>query len=224
MLDETRVVVLTNVSLEHTEVLGTTREAIAAEKLAVVRPGSAVVLGEPEWEGQATAAGAARVIVVGERACNRLLQARARSRPPRRRHSSGDGPTRACSTPCRFPGRLERRPGEIRDGAHNPGGVRWLVEHLPPDDYTVMASILADKDVDAMLAALAAVGRRFVACSSSSPRSLPAAELAGRARAHFELVEARDDPLDALEVAHALGEPVLVTGSLYLLADLEAAE
>jgi hypothetical protein len=43
------------------------------------------------------------------------------------------------------------------------------VEHLPPDGYTVMASMLADKDVDAMLAALAAVGRRFVACGSSSP-------------------------------------------------------
>jgi hypothetical protein len=36
-------------------------------------------------------------------------------------------------------------------------------------------------------------------------------------------VEARDDPFAALGRAHELGEPVLVTGSLYLLADLEAA-
>ena len=43
------VVVLTNVSLEHTEVLGGTREAIAREKLAVAGPGATVVLGEPEW-------------------------------------------------------------------------------------------------------------------------------------------------------------------------------
>ena len=121
-----------------------------------------------------------------------------------------------------LPGRLERRPGEIRDGAHNPDGVRWLVEHLPAGDYTVMASILADKDVDAMLTALAAVGRRFVACRSSNPRSLPAEELADRARDSFDVVEARDDPREALAHAHALGEPVLVTGSLYLLADLEA--
>ena len=54
---------LTNVSLEHTEVLGTTREAIAAEKLAVTRPGCTVVLGEPEWEELARAAGAGRVLV-----------------------------------------------------------------------------------------------------------------------------------------------------------------
>ena len=25
-----------------------------------------------------------------------------------------------------LPGRLEKRPGEVRDGAHNPDGVRWL--------------------------------------------------------------------------------------------------
>src|SRR6266567_5300740 len=46
----TRVVVLTSVALDHMDVLGDTREAIAAEKLAVVRPGSTVVLGEPEWQ------------------------------------------------------------------------------------------------------------------------------------------------------------------------------
>ena len=121
-----------------------------------------------------------------------------------------------------LPGRLERREGEIRDGAHNPEGVRWLVEHLPADDYTVMASILADKDVDGMLERLSTVGRRFVACRSSSPRALGAGELAAQARPFFDVVEARDDPGQALALAHALGEPVLVTGSLYLLADLEA--
>ena len=214
VLDETRVVVLTNVSLEHTDVLGSTREAIAAEKLAVIHPGCAVVLGEREWEPLARAAGAGDVVV--ETGGSAALAAAAASaflgRPVDASGAAG----------IALPGRLERRPGEIRDGAHNPDGVRWLVEHLPADDYTVMASILADKDVDAMLAALAAAGRRFVACRSSNPRSLPTEDLAGRARDRFEVVEARDDPRDALELAHALGEPVLVTGSLYLLADLEA--
>ena len=214
VLDETRVVVLTNVSLEHTDVLGSTREAIAAEKLAVIHPGCAVVLGEREWEPLARAAGAGDVVV--ETGGSTALAAAAASaflgRPVDASGAAG----------IALPGRLERRPGEIRDGAHNPDGVRWLVEHLPADDYTVMASILADKDVDAMLAVLAAAGRRFVACRSSNPRSLPAEDLAGRARNRFEVVEARDDPRDALELAHSLGEPVLVTGSLYLLADLEA--
>jgi len=59
------VQVVTNVALEHTEVLGTTREAIAAEKLAVVQPGATVVLGEPEWEALARENGAAQVVVAG---------------------------------------------------------------------------------------------------------------------------------------------------------------
>jgi hypothetical protein len=37
-------------------------------------------------------------------------------------------------------------------------------------------------------------------------------------------VEAFADPVAALARAHELGEPVLVTGSLFLLADLAAAE
>src|SRR6185312_15463969 len=61
----TRVVVLTNVALEHTDVLGDTREAIAAEKLAVVQPGSTVVLGDAEWEALAYANGAHAVVLAG---------------------------------------------------------------------------------------------------------------------------------------------------------------
>src|SRR5262245_37936253 len=57
------VQVLTNVALEHVDVLGSTREAIAEEKLAVVRSGATVVLGEREWEGIALRNGAARVVV-----------------------------------------------------------------------------------------------------------------------------------------------------------------
>src|SRR5262249_30684344 len=59
-----RVVVLTNIALEHTDVLGSTREEIAAEKLAVVSPGAVVVVGEREWEEAAREVGASRIDVV----------------------------------------------------------------------------------------------------------------------------------------------------------------
>ena len=214
VFDATRVVVLTNVSLEHTEVLGTTREAIAAEKLAVIRPGCTAVLGEPEWESEARAAGAGRVVVA--EGGSRALAAEAA------RAFLGEDVDLSALERVHLPGRLERRgEREVRDGAHNPEGARWLVARLRPEKFTVVASILRDKDVEGMLEELAALGDHFVATGSSNPRALAAKELAARARPLFASVEARDDPAEAVSLAHALGEPVLVTGSLYLLADLE---
>ncbi|MGL6280651.1 MAG: bifunctional folylpolyglutamate synthase/dihydrofolate synthase [Gaiella sp.] len=217
VLDRTVVVVLTNVGLEHTDVLGETREAIAREKLAVVRRGCTVVLGEPEWEALAREAGAAEVelavggdpLALAHVAVEAFLG-----------HPVDPAPAAAVV----LPGRLERRDGEIRDGAHNPDGVRWLVERLRPGRFVLCASMLADKDVDAMLDGLAELGDVLVVTTSSSPRALGAAELAERARGRFAHVEIEPEPLRALARAHALGEDVLVTGSLYLLADLAAAE
>jgi dihydrofolate synthase/folylpolyglutamate synthase len=205
------VVLLTNVALEHTDVLGSTREAIAREKLAVVRPGATVVLGEPEWEGEARARGAREVVVGGAReAASAFL-----GRPVEH------------DVDAELAGRLERRGEEVRDGAHTPAAAAWLLERLPRRDYVVCASILADKDADGILAVLARAGRALVATRSSNPRALAAEELARRAAPWFERVEAVPDPAAALARARALagpGGPVLVTGSLYLLADLSSGD
>ncbi len=211
------VQVVTNVALEHTEVLGTTREAIAAEKLAVVQPGATVVLGEPEWEELARANGAAQVVCAG-RSNLALGLAAAEAFLGR----SVDG-----HIEVQLPGRLERLsedPLEIWDGAHNLAGLGYALPRLPSARYVVVASILADKDVDGMLAALSVLGDRLVATSSSNERALSAAELARRAGPFFSHVEPIEDPAEALAHARALGEPVLVTGSLYLLADLAKDE
>jgi dihydrofolate synthase/folylpolyglutamate synthase len=127
--------------------------------------------------------------------------------------------------PVSVPGRLETRAHELRDGAHNVEGVRWLLDRLDlAVDRTLCVSILRGKRAEEMVALLAAAGRRLVATASTSARALPAPELAALARPHFDRVEIEPDPVRAVQRAHALGEPVLVTGSLYLLADLARAE
>ncbi len=198
---DARVVLLTNVALEHTEVLGDTRELIASEKLAVAGPKAIVVLPDEEFAhlvfGNEVRVGGAR------EAAEAFL-----GRPVELVDAS-------------LPGRLEVRDGEVRDGAHTPDAVDWLLERLPePHDYVVVASILGDKDADGILERLGRAGRSLVATRSSNERALPAGEVAARGRTWFEVVDTVDDPREALSHAHALGPRVLVTGSLYLLADL----
>jgi dihydrofolate synthase / folylpolyglutamate synthase len=214
------VVVLTNVGLEHTAQLGETREEIAVEKLAVVQPGTAVVLCEPEWESLARSSGAETTVLTGR--SNLALAVAAaetflgRTVDP----ASAEGLT--------LPGRLERRGGaplEIWDGAHNLDAVGWLLPRLPDRQYVVVASILRDKNAEGMLAALSAVGDTLVATASTNARALSAEELATLARRWFGRTETERDPDDAVERARSIAGPagaVLITGSLYLLADLAA--
>jgi dihydrofolate synthase/folylpolyglutamate synthase len=202
----TRVVLLTSVGLDHVDVLGSTLEKIAAEKLAVVHTGNIAVLPDDTWRHHVPPGCEIRLGGAREAA------------------EAFVGHPIDASVSVSVPGRLERRDGEIRDGAHNPDGVRWLLDRLPAADYTLCVSVLRDKDVDAMLESLAHAGRRLVATESGSGRALAAEELASRARGRFAIVEVEPDPRRAVRRAHALGEPVLVTGSLYLLAALAAAE
>jgi dihydrofolate synthase / folylpolyglutamate synthase len=208
---DARVVVLTNVSLEHTEVLGETRAEIAREKLAVVAPGATVVLGEPEWEGPAHERGAGHVVHaddVGRAAAEQFLG----------RRLDGD-------VAVDLAGRLEARGEDVFAGAHNPAGVAWLVDRLPRNDYVVCAAVLADKDVRAMLAALRAAGSSLVATQARTDRALSPDALAAAAREFFAHVECVPDATSALQRAHELAGPdgaVLVTGSLYLVRDLYA--
>ena len=204
---DSRVVHLTNVGLEHTDVLGGTREQIAREKLAVVKPGTAVVLGESEWEAYAWERGARAVVRGGAREAAETFLGRVIDHEP---HVS-------------LPGRFERRGGdELWDGAHTPEGVDWLLARLPDREWVVLASVLGDKDVEGILERLGRAGRTLVATRSSNERALGEKELAARAEAYFDHVEALADPAAALARARELG-PVLATGSLYLLADLYAS-
>jgi dihydrofolate synthase/folylpolyglutamate synthase len=216
-----RVVVLTNVALDHMDVLGETREAIAAEKLAVVQAGATVVLAEPEWAPLAEANGAAKVVLT---APSNLALALAAAEA-----FLGEPVEAGSAAEVALPGRLERRserPLEIWDGAHNLAGVAYLLPRVPERDYVLVSSILEDKRPELMLEALSVLGSRLVATESSNSRSLPAGELAARAERYFDHVETVVNPADARRRALALAGPdgaVLVSGSLYLLTDLSGS-
>jgi dihydrofolate synthase / folylpolyglutamate synthase len=199
------VVLLTNVTLEHADVLGETPEEIAREKLAVAHAARVVVLPDNTF---------APLVPHGE---IRLGGAREAAEAYLGRPIDAD-------VQARLPGRFERRNGLVLDGAHTPEAADWLLSRLPREEHVLCVSILRDKDADAILERLARAGHTLVATRSSNDRALDEKELGRRAEPYFQHVETVADPREALERAQALGPRVLVTGSLYLLADLNSSD
>jgi dihydrofolate synthase / folylpolyglutamate synthase len=232
---DARVVVLTNVGLEHTRWLGPTVVDIAREKLAVVRPGATLVTGplEPEVQRLAHETGA-RVIAAPpiesgpagyQRGNFAVAVAAARA------HLGELDPQVVAEVAARVevPGRLQvvaERPLTIYDGAHNPSGMAALVEALDVGGRKLYAvvSILDDKDAAGMLRALLGKTEGAVFTSSRNPRALPPATLASLAeQLSGPPSEIVPDPRAAVARAQELAGPggaVLATGSIYLVADL----
>jgi dihydrofolate synthase/folylpolyglutamate synthase len=173
-----RVTVLTNVGLDHTEWLGDSLAEIAAEKLAVLRDHSVLVVGPTGPEATRLAEEAA------ERHGARLIHApedpgagiELRARGPFQRRNFAiarcaaeaflgpldENRVRSVAGEIVIPGRLEPvggRPPVFIDAAHNADGAAALAEALAEiaGDRPVIAcvGILSDKDAAAMLRALA---------------------------------------------------------------------
>jgi len=180
-----RVTVLTSIGLDHTEWLGETELEIAAEKLAVLRDQTTLVLGRvsPEVEALAERTAAARgaQLLRAPEDPGPEIEVRAAGGFQRRNFALAMSAARAflgeldralareVAATLAIPGRLERvaeRPPVFIDAAHNPDGAAALAEALPAvaEGRRVVAclAVLADKDAGAMVDALAPVLDRAV--------------------------------------------------------------
>jgi dihydrofolate synthase / folylpolyglutamate synthase len=135
------------------------------------------------------------------------------------------------------PGRLERMrsaPSVFIDAAHNPAGAAALARALADEfDFRFLVgvlSVLADKDVDGILAALEPAFDSVVITHNGSPRALDVESLALAARERFgpDRVTTAENLRDAIDVATALvdeagvddevgalsGTGIVITGSV----------
>ncbi|KKC01386.1 bifunctional tetrahydrofolate synthase/dihydrofolate synthase [Mycolicibacter arupensis] len=141
---------------------------------------------------------------------------------------------RAGFAAARSPGRLERMrssPTVFIDAAHNPAGAAVLAQALAEDfDFRYLigvVSVMADKDVDGILAALEPAFDRIVVTHNGSPRAMDVEMLTVAAAKYFgdDRVVTTETLEDAIDAATALvdefdsegqasGAGIVITGSV----------
>ena len=131
-----------------------------------------------------------------------------------------------CPTPGRF-NVVQGSPLQLIDAAHNPQSVRAFLDSLAEMEPEVserpqlLCAVLRDKDVAGIVGLLAHAFPRVVVTATSSPRALPAAELAEAFRTEgVEPVAAYEDVASAC--AALAGESYVAVGSITLAGEVAA--
>jgi dihydrofolate synthase/folylpolyglutamate synthase len=140
---------------------------------------------------------------------------------------------RAALASASSPGRLEvvsRQPLIVLDGAHNPAGAAALAaalrESFTWDRLHLVLAISANKDVDGIVRELVPLADRVYAARNRSERSSDAGRTATAVSALG--VDVRelswvDEAIEAARTDAGDGDLILVTGSLYTVADARRA-
>jgi dihydrofolate synthase/folylpolyglutamate synthase len=172
---------------------------------------------------------------------NALVAVRVLEELERRGVRAGAAAVQTALAEARWPARLEwirlRDGGELLiDAAHNPSGARALASYLEDAGVGRLPIVIAamrDKQVSAMIDALAAASLIWIATEAASPRSRSAEALAADIRAHASVagggVDRRVDvlavpnPLEAVSAALDRHPRAVAAGSIYMVGPLRAA-
>ena len=131
----------------------------------------------------------------------------------------------------KWPGRFEvlaKDPYILLDGAHNPNGVRelarCLADYFPDKKFTFVFGVMADKDHEDMLRAIAPYAESFIAVTPKSERALASSSLKNEIEEMLGLPTydacSVEEGLDqALELRNG-GANICIFGSLYQAGDV----
>ncbi len=132
-----------------------------------------------------------------------------------------------------WPGRFEvlgQHPTFLLDGSHNPQGmaatVGSLKELFPEQKFVFLLSIMADKDVDAMLELLLPMAEQFFTVTADNPRAMPGEVLAERIKALGGKAEVCASIPEGVAAAQGLAGydgRVCALGTLYFSGDVRRA-
>jgi dihydrofolate synthase/folylpolyglutamate synthase len=238
---------IARIGLDHTEILGPTLDAIAREKAGILKAGVpvAVAPGQPPEALRALEEEAARrgaPLTVAPRAWEGPIalpgphqRGNAALAAAALRLLAGAGfdvPEEAIAAgiaTARWPGRLETVGGVLLDGAHNPDGAAALAAALPAlhprRPVELVFGVLADKDHEGMLRALAPAVAGLHLVTPRSPRGRSPGTYLALARSLVGPVDVHGSPGEAIACARRRAGAdgvVCVAGSLYLVGEARA--
>lgn len=213
------VSVITSISLEHTEILGDTIEAITREKAGIIKPNVLIVIGPTVPESiirektdlVETIKGPFETFFEENNAVSR--------RAMEHLHLPADAIEKAMkATPvCRMQVLFDEVP-IIRDGSHNPGAIKQLIIALKKkrdwSRFHVVCSFSSNKDIQTCLELLQPVSETMTLLRPTQARL-----------ASIEMMDALLPPglnhtpatfAELKQMSRKTGYPILVTGSFYI--------
>lgn len=209
-LDSTNIIqpelsVITNISLDHTQLLGATLPEIAREKAGIIKPGAPVVVGETHPETQPVFTEAALhagvPIFFSDEMEGQFWQWESQLKGNFQQKNTQTvicamnvllnrflkkGLEQVCET-TGLRGRwetLQHRPLVVCDTGHNPGAWQWLgkqVAEVPCKTRRVVFGMVGDKDVETVMRMLPKDAVYYLT-QPSSHRAKPVEELQGLAQ------------------------------------------
>ena len=133
----------------------------------------------------------------------------------------------ACRKNTMLRGRWEifqKNPWIVADTGHNESGIKQILEqvkHYQPRYLTIILGMVADKDIDRVLA-LFPKNAAYLFTEAHNPRSLKADKLQEMANRHGLSGQLAKNVNNAIELARNTDSDfILITGSTYLVAEIE---
>jgi dihydrofolate synthase/folylpolyglutamate synthase len=236
------VSVITPIGYDHEKWLGDTLEAIAGEKAGIIKPRVPVISARQEPEAE-------KVIRARAAECDAPLEfvlkpylgdgTIALCGTHQRENAAlaiaalragniviGEDEIACGLAAVHWPARFQRWDGRtIIDGAHNPSGAQVLAdtwrEQFGDERAAIILAVLREKNIDGICHALAPIAARFILPRIRTERALPPNELATQLSSITPSLpySIASTFVDALALARAHPEPILITGSLHFAGE-----
>jgi dihydrofolate synthase / folylpolyglutamate synthase len=235
------VSVITPIGYDHERWLGNTIESIAAEKAGIIKPHVPVVSAKQEEAAETVirsraaeceaplefvnwpyVASSVRLAGEHQRQNAAIAVAALRSGGVAASEDAIHRGLAHIDWPARFQRWDERT---LIDGAHNPAGAQVLTqtwrEQFNDERATIILAVLSEKNVAGICRALAPIAERFILPSIRTERALSPNELIPPLSAITPSLPYSTTPSfsDALALARATPERILITGSLHFAGE-----